>query len=857
MAAKQTATLMDVLKAREVPWGFLRLNERCDAKGRWKAGSIRWVGGGVYKQNCDWDALPPSVRNPEGVAYVPRPAAAVAGSSVVENQHYLAYSTAAFYVLDIDDLSVFQREYPELAERLAAECPYYLSRGKRYPHYLVRVEDFPKERYSKTGALKRLHKLRNEAGELLTGQGTWVRPDDAVAPLKNGDRAPMLLKFRDLVPPRKRKAKASKAAGRGSKAAPAASTSGGHAGNAEATASATPPAAFPPPPLDEMRALLAMIDPVRFIAPREPWLKIGTALRGAYGDEDGFSLFDEVSARAPDAYAGTEETRRMFQGMSSAGVVGVGTIVHYARESDPASARAWKEARMAAERDGVIEEACRKWGAPADIVAYACADGCQVLQGEDVGMAQIYMRMRGGEIKFVDTSGKGDAYMWCPEKRLWVFWPGAFVKVKIQKVIRPVVMAAIDVGLADGSIEKPAFARCIRTRVISTQHASGIMQQAQNMSYAPKFAEVIDREPDELPIRGGLVLHLPSGEVRPRTREDLWSFELDVSHQEVGVDAAADALQLLRSICAEPEGGPLTDYLTQILGYSITGRTTERHFYIFHGNGRNGKSTLIEAVLVILGPLGVSLADAALLDQGGRSGSLTPELMPLMKARVGVLSETVRGAKLDPKRVKTLTGNDKICARALYKDCVEFRPQTKYLFASNYLPEYDARDQAMNDRLRLMPFLARFEVTPENNAFVDCFKTHGPQLDALFALMVKGAQQYYAAGCIRDPPACAVSAMATYRGNLDLFGAWLSTCVKGDDAETGKPLRWKKTECFASFRTYAEKEGADSARDCPQLKRKVFYEALVKADYKIKTVRGTGYVYSLGPAVQADADACE
>ena len=42
-------------------------------------------------------------------------------------------------------------------------------------------------------------------------------------------------------------------------------------------------------------------------------------------------------------------------------------------------------------------------------------------------------------------------------------------------------------------------------------------------------------------------------------------------------------------------------YLQRIFGYALTGLTTEQCFFIFHGIGSNGKSTILNAILDLLG----------------------------------------------------------------------------------------------------------------------------------------------------------------------------------------------------------------------------------------------------------------
>jgi P4 family phage/plasmid primase-like protien len=899
MASVSHPTLVGYLTARGIPFGYLRMRERFDRTGKWRSERIQWLGtGDVYRQNCDWAATTRGNRDLGDARHTPRPDRPVAGKTAIDDQTYLAYTTRDFYILDVDDLEVFQSLYPTLAKSLAADCPHYLSRNKRYPHYIVRVSDFPKNRYSK-GSLKRLHKMRGGAGELLTGQGTWVRPCDATGPLLNGDKPPMTIRFGDLT-----------AAAPGAPAVPEASAEEKHTlynigeemcavqqrrQNPKARSDTAPAAvkagrptrgarrsSLPTPSAAAMAELLRIVDAKRFLSPRDTWLKIGTALRKAYGDRDGFALFDRASQRAPEKYDGEAECRRQFLAMSPAADVGIGTIIHYARESDASAVEAWKSRHAARPRAPAasgdhIDEICRKRGIPRDVFDYACADNFEQLLADDLGLANIYFRLAGADTKMTDTSGDGTAFIWDNAKRLWRVWKPAFVKVKIQHTVLPVALAALDAveynttrwkaelrrpgidgdykqrlerDIKSSATKRKAVKQAI-SRCRSTRFASGIMAQVQLACYDEEFVTTVNKSPHELPTRGGGVIDLRTGETRPRTRDDLWSFELAVSCDHEGAaDDVRDALRLVQSICCEygADTTPLTEYLLQVLGYSMTGMTTERHFYVLHGHGRNGKSTLMDCMKGILGEFYAQLSDAVFLDQGDR-GSATPELMCLLTARLGVLSETKKDADLDPKRVKELTGNDTISGRHLYKDQITFKPYATYILMTNFLPRYDARDQAMTDRIRLIPFSARFEDTPENKAFVGRFKEQGA-LDEVFRLLVWGATEYFRNGKVVDPPQRAKAAMASYTSDLDILGQFLATCQTDPD-EDGKPRRWKRSECFAAFREFAEKEGAKGTRDCPLLNRRHYYSALEKAGFSDRKVKGTRYICGIGPATGA------
>ena len=58
--------------------------------------------------------------------------------------------------------------------------------------------------------------------------------------------------------------------------------------------------------------------------------------------------------------------------------------------------------------------------------------------------------------------------------------------------------------------------------------------------------------------------------------------------------------------------------------------------------------------------------------------------------------------------MKELTGNDKIIARALFKEPVEFIPQFKMLLMCNDLPNVASNDDGTWRSMEVVDFISRF-----------------------------------------------------------------------------------------------------------------------------------------------------
>jgi putative DNA primase/helicase len=97
----------------------------------------------------------------------------------------------------------------------------------------------------------------------------------------------------------------------------------------------------------------------------------------------------------------------------------------------------------------------------------------------------------------------------------------------------------------------------------------------------------------------------------------------------------------------------------------------EQAFYINHGVGDNGKNTLYDTIIAMLGDYADTMdIDALMEKRNGRGAS--PELAKLKGKRFVVASESDEGQRLKPGLIKRLTGDRYIEARALYKDPMKF-----------------------------------------------------------------------------------------------------------------------------------------------------------------------------------------
>ena len=164
----------------------------------------------------------------------------------------------------------------------------------------------------------------------------------------------------------------------------------------------------------------------------------------------------------------------------------------------------------------------------------------------------------------------------------------------------------------------------------------------------------------------------------------------------------------------EATGGDveLVRFLRQLVGYCLTGVTTEQVLAFIHGLGGNGKSVFVNTVQKILG----EYARVAAIETftSSHNDRHPEELARLASARMVTASETDSGRRWAEGRVKMITGGDTINARFMHANSFEFTPQFKLVILGNHAPVITNLDDALRRRFLIVPF-TRKPAMPDPN----------------------------------------------------------------------------------------------------------------------------------------------
>ena len=246
----------------------------------------------------------------------------------------------------------------------------------------------------------------------------------------------------------------------------------------------------------------------------------------------------------------------------------------------------------------------------------------------------------------------------------------------------------------------------------------------------------------------------------------------------------------------------MISYLWRVIGYALTGDVTERAFFLFHGEGRNGKSTFVETLKALLGPSGRGYAQKARFSTFLRKsfvGGANDDVAHLGGARVVVASEADERNPLDVALVKELTGGDTHRARFLYGREFEFAPQFKLFLVTNKVPPIHETTYAIWDRLHYVPFEWRVPDGKVDRALP--LKLLG-ELPGILAHAVRACLEWQTDGLA--PPEKVLQAGQQLYKEMDTIGEFIS-----EECEVGDATKLKEThkDLYARFTRWCQESG--------------------------------------------------
>jgi P4 family phage/plasmid primase-like protien len=234
-------------------------------------------------------------------------------------------------------------------------------------------------------------------------------------------------------------------------------------------------------------------------------------------------------------------------------------------------------------------------------------------------------------------------------------------------------------------------------------------------------------------------------------------------------------------------------YLQMVAGMACVGKVYEEGLVISYGPGSNGKSTLFAVWQELLGSYTGTIRNEVLV--GNKNGSEVQGAAQLRGLRLVVTSELEEATRMNLSLLKRLTSRDRISARPLYQDPIEFTPTHTLILHTNYLPRLSSCDDGTKRRIAIAPFT--MSIPPEKKImdFAEVLvREEGPEI---LGWMIEGAVAFYKADMKLVKPKVVLDATAEYINGEDKIGRFLAECC-----EVAPELEQRSGKVFDAFKRW-------------------------------------------------------
>ena len=282
----------------------------------------------------------------------------------------------------------------------------------------------------------------------------------------------------------------------------------------------------------------------------------------------------------------------------------------------------------------------------------------------------------------------------------------------------------------------------------------------------------LNADPWRFNVQNGTV-DLRTGTLSPHNPADLITFMAPVTY-----DPAATCPTFERFLSEVFAGdAEMVAFIWRAIGWSLTGVVKERALFFLYGDtGKNGKTTMVEAIMKLVGTCGESSygygrkvgADTFMKSKNYEDNQR--KAATLAGPRFICTSEVDEEHRLNEQLIKDITGGDTIEGRRLYQEAFTFKPQFKPWMYGNHKPEIRGTDDAIWSRVRLVPF----EVSFKGREDLDLADKLEAELPGILNWAIRGCLDWQRNGL--QPPAKVQAATQAYRDEMDVFGPFIAEC---------------------------------------------------------------------------------
>ena len=377
---------------------------------------------------------------------------------------------------------------------------------------------------------------------------------------------------------------------------------------------------------------------------------------------------------------------------------------------------------------------------------------------------------------------------------------------------------------------------CLRVslKIRSASFKESIIKELLSLYYDPAFINRLDESRSLICFTNG-VLDINSMIFREGRPEDYISLCTNIAYEPY--DKSNKLIQDVENFLVEIQPhADIREYIIRFMSSCIAGQSPDEKIHIWTGSGGNGKSVLVTLMQSCLGDYATTLSIALLTQKRAASNAATPELADTKGKRFAVFQEPDNNDHIHVGHMKELTGNDKIKARKLFKEPIEFIPQFKPVLTCNKLPTIPSTDGGTWRRIRVTPFEMKFVENPVEDYERKINKNLKEILplwkEAFMSMLVEAYKRYKKEGLIE--PDTVLEYTKQYEKQSDSLYEFIFGMISKGDAEDSFNL----SELYRDFTNWYKLNHSDK---CTYSKNDIKYEIEEKIKKKFSKDIMKGY----------------
>lgn len=369
-----------------------------------------------------------------------------------------------------------------------------------------------------------------------------------------------------------------------------------------------------------------------------------------------------------------------------------------------------------------------------------------------------------------------DQVLYCHDKKEWLVYTGTHWEPNRTGRVERLAAESVRQHWGDIRALEEQGHKQTETHLRRAASERGINATLALARKEPKIqvaAGDLDCDPHLLNVANG-TLDLRRGTLRPHDRADRITHCLPVTYRP---DAPAPTWHAaLQQWFPDPEQ---RSYVQRAVGYSLTGSMKEQKLFMVVGRGENGKSSFLGAIRDVFGSYAASSSDVSFTSRS--RGKIREDLYRLRGKRAVFTTEWDRLDRLDETLIKSVTGGEKVVARQLYGETVEFKPTAKLWIVMNDLPRLTQTDYGLWRRLAIIRMDQRLKQIDR-----DLDSKLAGEAAGILAWAVEGAVLWSRQGLGTCP--AVEAAGCAHRRASDPVGCFLEErCIVAADARVSAP----------------------------------------------------------------------